>query len=234
MFLRNARMKAAIVSLLVSVVPVVSVATPVAAAPADGTACFESDNPQWAPMRAEADRLVVSGELDSAKAEAYKCDPRLIYQDFAKAVTDPAQAKVTVTQVFPTQTAMLAAAKKAKNKCVEGYFLTHELGTPTTIKAKQSINFCFNGSAVSDWSGVCEATITAWGKTTFWSFDGCPQNDWIPYTLNKKHNGGIHHKTRLNFINKTPWTYDVSTLLEQWGHYDGTVDQMVDGKLLHR
>src|SRR5690242_12924870 len=115
MFLRNVRMKAAIVSLLVSVVPIVSVATPAAAASVDGTACFETDNPQWAPMRAEADRLVVSGELDSAKAAAYKCDPRLIYQDFTKAVADPAQDKVTVTQVFPTQKAMLAAAKQAKN-----------------------------------------------------------------------------------------------------------------------
>ncbi|GIF44189.1 hypothetical protein [Actinoplanes xinjiangensis] len=60
------------------------------------------------------------------------------------------------------------------------------------------------------------------GQGLLWSLDGCSQNDFIPY------------KTQIRFTDKQWRVPDVSTLIEQWSHNNGTVGQMVNGKPLHR
>jgi hypothetical protein len=198
--------------------------------------CVAQDDPTWAAMRAEAENLVSTGEMTREKADAYKCNPELIIADI-KASVENGDVVVEVTPLPPLEeeenspaNADIAAA--AKTKCLDQIGLTYKVGTPVTLTAFQSLNWCFNGTKVSDWSGECYGTVSKWGKANFWSFDSCSQNDFIPYKIGKKKNGGIHHKTRINFVNKVPWTFDLSFLLEQWGHYDGGLDQMVDGKFV--
>jgi hypothetical protein len=99
------------------------------------------------------------------------------------------------------------------------------------VVGKITLNWCYDGKVVSDWSGECDGWATKWGKAIFWDFDGCVQNDWLPYSLGGRTPGGIHHKTKLKFVNKTPWTYDTFLRLEMWGHCRGTWDMMIDGKL---
>jgi hypothetical protein len=99
-------------------------------------------------------------------------DPRLVNQ-----------VKVTITRAAPmdedVRVALEAAAdrqdavaegageataagkkpKKPKTKCVEGYILTKEMGSPALPKAQQSINWCYNGKKVSEWSGFRQASV---------------------------------------------------------------------------
>jgi hypothetical protein len=213
--------------------------------------CFEVDNPQWAEFRAEADARVTRGELTRELADAYKCDPRKAQEDLVRAIERELAAEtqevlslpaslnyveVADTSVSPADgpgAEGTAAAAKPKKKCVEGYVLTHKLGGGT-LTARQTLNWCYDGKKVSDWSGECSGSVNKWGKVLLWSFDGCTQNDWIPYKLGKYTPGGIHHKTKIRFTNKQWQVPDVETKLEQWGHNNGTIDQMVDGKLLHK
>lgn len=217
-----------------------------------GGTCFEEGDPKWAAFRAEMENMVESGELTRARADGYKCDPRIAQDELGKAVEDLAKQPQTVTQLPPsdqftevddpdgeevddgTVSASGAKPKKPKKKCVSGIFLTHKMGWPAELTAKQSINFCWNGKKVSDWSGECAGSVNKAARLLYWSFDSCSQNDWIPYTLGGKVQGGIHHKTQMKFVNKTPWTFDVDTTIEQWGHYDGSIDRMVNGRLLGR
>ena len=202
--------------------------------------CAAKLDPQWAALREEADNLVRSGEMTQEKAESYKCNPQSVIEDakksiekgeFTIAVTPGKERDPKSEEVIADEEASFEIAK-AKTKCLEGIWLTYEVGAPKLLTARQSLNWCYNGSRVSGWSGMCEGTITKWGKATYWSFDSCSQNELIPYMLGGKKDGGIHHKTRINFVNKTPWTYDQSFLLEQWGHNDGSFDQMIDGKFV--
>lgn len=234
----------AILAVMLALCPMLA---PAASAAASGTdACFEQGDPKWADMRAEAEAMVGRGELSREKAEIYKCDPRMAQQDLVTGkppkvvrLSTPSIAEVddpdASDEVSPNESALAAdLAAKKKKRCVDKIGLIHEIGSPVAIIAKQTIAWCFDGKKVSSWHGECTGEETKWGKAIYWKFDSCSQNDWIPYTLNGKRQGGIHHKTKHFFVNKTPWTYDLSTTLEQWGHYDGTLDRMVDGRLCPR
>jgi hypothetical protein len=45
---------------------------PVVLAADPAGACFEVDDPMWAPMRAAADQMVAAGEMGAEQAERYK------------------------------------------------------------------------------------------------------------------------------------------------------------------
>lgn len=240
----------------VSAIAIVSAAPGVATASESlGSQCFEVGNPQWDEFRTETDLRVSRGELSQQLADTYKCDPRKAQEDLletieAELASIPPQvtslpqpsnayevadhtAQEAVGPDLPPGSGEPQAAAAAKKKCVDGITLTHKLAGGT-LTARQTLNWCWNGKTVSDWSGECTGSVSKWGRTLLWSFDGCPQNDFIPYKLNKRFPGGIHHKTKIRFTNKQWQVPDVETTLEQWGHYDGTLDQMVDGRLLRK
>ncbi|BEL03564.1 hypothetical protein Q0Z83_017550 [Actinoplanes sichuanensis] len=213
-------------------------------------ACFETGASTWAPFRSEVDLALGRGEITRFQADRYRCDPRIAQADLVKKIEAELAANPPALVTLPesanwyevddddpdpaeAKAASVSAAAKPKKRCVSGYQLTHKLGGGT-LTAIQTLNWCYNGKKVSDWSGECRGTVSKWGKALLWSFDGCSQNDFIPYKLGKYNPGGIHHKTNIRFTNKQWQVPDVSTLTEQWGHYNGTIDQMVDGKLLHK
>ncbi|GIE80697.1 hypothetical protein Aph02nite_66470 [Actinoplanes philippinensis] len=211
-------------------------------------ACFETGASTWAPFRTEVDLALGRGEITKFQADRYRCDPRIAQSDLVKSIEADIAANPPALVTLPEPAgwyevddddpdaegvSSLAAAAKPKKRCISGYQLTHKLGGGT-LTATQTLNWCYNGKKVSDWSGECRGKVSTWGKTLLWSFDGCPQNDFIGYKLGKYNPGGIHHKTEIRFTNKQWQVPDVSTLIEQWGHYDGSIDQMVNGKLLHK
>lgn len=207
-------------------------------------ACPAATDPMWAPMRAEADAMVQRGEMTVEKAEAYKCDPSIIFTDLNKSLQDGPKVEVIEPQGPPSEVEddsapdggstpdeMLAQAK-AKKKCIDKIGLNYEVGVPVAMTARHTLNWCYNGKTVSDWSGECTGSITTWGKAIFWSFDSCSTDAYLPYKLGKRNPGGIHHHSLVKFTNKTPWTFDQDFWLDTWGHCKGTWDQAVEGKLL--
>jgi hypothetical protein len=159
-------------------------------------------------MRTMADKFVEDGTLTREKADAYKCDPRLVSKE---------AVKVKVVKAEDTH------FMRANAQCTGHGFIVG-VGTPEIYTARQSINFCFDGNQVSDWWGECTGDVNGWGKTNFWHYDGCTTNDWIPYTLDGRDKGGIHHRTAHQFTCDVPWVPNRTELLSQWGHYDGTMD----------
>lgn len=109
--------------------------------------------------------------------------------------------------------------------------LTHTQNDPglisPAIQAKYSLNWCYNKSTrkVNNWSGVCGGNVTAYGRIQGWSFEGCTQNDFIPYTLSGSYPGGVHHYMRIHFVNNFTVRLQTYDFVEQiWGHWDGSCD----------
>jgi hypothetical protein len=182
-----------------------------AAAPVSPTTCFEQDNPKWNEMRVLADQMVREGQLSQEKADAYKCDPRLVVKDMP--------VEVTIERTASSLQVAAAAGCKDTGRIIA------KIGSPVVMKAIQSLNWCYNGKdTVSDWSGQCTGEVTTWGKANFWNFDGCTTNDFIVYRLDGKPRGGIHHRTIMHFTSDVPWVVSQDKLISTWGHYDGTAD----------
>ncbi len=186
---------------------VLTVAEPAAAA-AGGKACFEQGDPKWAPMRSMADQFVIDGALTRDTAEAYKCDPRLASQNLS--------IRLRVEAPSGPQPLISGCGSTAN--------IIVELGWPVALVAKQNLSWCYNGTTVSSWSGVCTGWTTGWGTANFWDWDGCTTNDFIPYTLNGHYPGGVHHYTGHHFVNKLPWVYNITQNVSTWGHFDATWD----------
>ncbi|GIF05075.1 hypothetical protein [Actinoplanes siamensis] len=65
---------------------------------------------------------------------------------------------------------------------------------------------------------------TTYGKRIGWQWDGCNQNDFIPYKLNNSYPGGVHHQTVFRWTSKLFLVDDMTEQMSVWGHYDGSCD----------
>jgi hypothetical protein len=175
------------------------------------TECFEQDNPRWDMMRSMVDQFVQEGKLSREKAATYKCDPRQVSKDMP----------VTIV----VEEAPESSVHALTSGCATTGTITVKIGSPTPLMYfRQSLDWCYDGNVVSDWSGQCTGWVTTWGWANFWNFDGCTTNDFIKYWLNGHYPGGIHHRTIGHFTNDLPYVPHYDKLVSTWGHYDGTAD----------
>jgi hypothetical protein len=172
-------------------------------------------------MRALADQYAHEGLLTRARANALKCDPRLAFQNM------PVKVRVELTPLGNAVLAQRSGGTLLAAGCGTTGRIWAEIGWPTTLEFFQSLQWCWDGSTVSDWGGECSGNVTRWGWANFWHFDGCTTNDFIKYWLGGRFPGGIHHRTIGHFTNDVPWVPHYDQLISTWGHFDGTADYRV-------
>lgn len=181
--------------------------------------CFQVGAERFADFRAQITRFGEQGKLSPRAVAAITCDPRT--------ADDYVTYDIRAEKSGP---AVLASGCKASTLWTITFALGGVLGGH-----RQSLNWCWNTSThrVSDYGGQCSGYVTGWGTANGWSFEGCTQNDFIPYTLNGYTNGGVHHSTQGHFDNLVPWSLDRYLRLSIWGHYDGTCDTKYNNTIRH-
>lgn len=186
--------------------------------PADNVAAYNSyTNP-----------LVKREKITKAEQDYFRCHPDQL--------TLPGAGEVSVRDMAESSGIGVGGAPvRAAVSCDSGFqykdSITHHQKDPGLIspalQADYSLNWCYDKKArkVRDWSGVCGGSVTTYGKIQGWSFEGCTQNDFIPYTFSGSYPGGVHHYMKMHFVNNftvKAFTYD---FVEQiWGHGDGSCD----------
>ncbi|MEU8422314.1 hypothetical protein AB0C15_15715 [Micromonospora sp. NPDC048835] len=197
----------ALLSLLSLVAAVLAVPTS-ASADAASAGCYRVGDAQYAEFRSTVKQLKAKGELSASDASALDCDPR--------------RASERITYEISSEPVMGTLASGCKSST--NWIISFSIWGAEAGKHNQSLSWCWNNTTkkVSDWGGPCGGSTTGWGTTNGWSWDGCSQNDFIPYTLGGSYPGGIHHKTEGKFTNSVPYTPAIYLRLEIWGHYAGT------------
>ncbi|GAA0729511.1 hypothetical protein GCM10010199_43800 [Dactylosporangium roseum] len=193
-------------------------ATPASAAPG-GSTCYKVGAGEFTNFRAQIKAFGQEGKLSPAAVSELTCDPRTAskYITYDVAVEQPAAT-------------IYASGCRASGRWTMTFSLGGDLGGHT-----QSLNWCWDSGnyVVSNWGGECSGYTTGWGTANGWSFQGCVQNDFIPYVLAGHGTGGVHHATNGRFSNTVPWTVDQNLKLDIWGHYDGTCDSKYGSTLRH-
>jgi hypothetical protein len=197
----------AMLSLLALVTAVLTVPS---SAEAASKGCYRVGDPQYFEFRSMVEQLKVTGELSGPDAATLDCDPR--------------RANERITYEVTTESVAGAFASGCKSST--NWIITFNVWGAEAGKHNQSLSWCWNNTTkkVSEWGGPCGGSTTAWGTTNGWNWDGCSQNDFIPYTLGGSYPGGIHHKTQGKFTNVVPYTPAIYLNLDIWGHYDGGCD----------
>lgn len=187
--------------------------TQAAQASDDPQDCVQRTVKELATYNKLAARFVSSGKLTREQADLYRCHPELALKNA------PVKVKIIPSDKAQRQDkTALAAGCKSSSTLVEEY------GSPTALVHESTLNWCYDGRRVSDWSGNCDPSVTGWGTTLGWSSGGCTRNDFIPYTLRGYYPGGVDHVTRGTFNNNYTPSPAVNMTIYIWGHGDGTCD----------
>lgn len=181
--------------------------------------CVESHNAAAQKMRPRLERLVVKGTIPRHSAQEVLCDP-------VKAAEKAASQPVTVV-VKNRDVSALA------DGCGEGWKrrrsanLIRTAGSPAIGETKVTLSWCWNKKKhrVKEWVGNCTGDTTAFGSATMWVWDGCKNQEYIPYRLNGYSQGGIHYRASGYFDSRLAAIPQFRNgPINVWGHYDGTCD----------
>jgi hypothetical protein len=200
----------AIVAAAVTIAPAVAYATADPASNGDGD-CYRVGAAEYFDFRSVVRELELKGELSKQDADILDCDPRRAQE----------RITVNVSREEPAASPLASGCRQSANWNITFSVWGAEAGRHT-----QSLSWCWNSTTrkVSDWGGLCSGSTTGWGYSNGWRWDGCTQNDFIPYTLGGSYPGGIHHSTQGKFDSVVPYVGAIYLRLSIWGHYDGTCD----------
>lgn len=161
--------------------------------------------------------LVAAGRLTSEQAALYRCHPELALKN--------ATVKTTIIPAKDeASSSTLSSSSAAAAKCTHSGTIRESYGTPESLVFTSTLNWCYDGKHVSNWSGSCNPDVTSWGAALGWSNGGCTRNDFVPYKLGTYTPGGVDHIARGTFDNNYTPLPRVSLTLYIWGHNDGTCD----------
>ncbi|NGM12202.1 hypothetical protein [Verrucosispora sioxanthis] len=140
-------------------------------------------------------------------------------------VIDGANAAPAMAERVGAADGMAVAAATSGCRMSTRWTITQKVWGKVAFGHRQTLNWCWNKSTkkVRDWTGECSGYTTGWGTANGWQWDGCSQNDFIGYTLNGSHPGGVHHITQGKFTHMKVGP-TVRLRLDLWGHWDSTCD----------
>lgn len=182
--------------------------------------CYMEGSTQWEPFRAEVRTMLANGEVSADRAETVLCDPRkaLDYSaEHTEAETGPVDFK---------ETANSGCSRSGR------FRYRYTVMGKEAMTYWQTLGWCWNKKKkkVSNWDGICDANVTGWGTANGWRWQGCINNDFIPYKLAGSMPGGVHHRTKGRFSNSYQvWVPDQIKLISVWGHYSDTCDYQLPG-----
>lgn len=192
-------------------------AGPAAAAP---RACYKVGDSQYAEFRALVRSYADQGIMTKSVADAVTCDPRTV----DKYLTYQVKEEVVASPMW------LSGCKESSRWTYVWTLAGVSMGGHVA-----SLQFCWSTATVkvSNWTGECSGYTTGLGGAAGWSWEGCSQNDFIPYTLAGSFPGGVQHATQGHWSNSIQWPTQHKYLdIDMWGHYDGTCDTKLSGEPL--